>query len=208
MKLTGEAKFLLAIIIGTVAVLAASFVVFSKPTPPAPTVSRQTLIPPGTYTVGNASASAYLVEFSDFQCPACAAFEPTVEEVVNKYGDRMQFAYRNFPLDQHPLAIPAAMTAGAAAKQGKFWEMHNLLFANQDRFSDTLWEELAKKISLNTEQFNADLKNPEIKKHIQDDRADGIKLGVNATPTFFLNGVQLTLNSPADLLTAVQNTVK
>jgi protein-disulfide isomerase len=208
MKLTGEAKFLLGVVVATVAIIGASFVFFSKPAPPKQALSRDELISADSYRIGNASASAYLVEFSDYQCPACKAFDQTVREIVQKYGDRLLFVYRDFPLEQHPYSVPSALAAGAAANQGKFWEMHHLLFDNQERFSDSLWTELAQTAGLDTVQFENDMKNPEIKAHMERDRAAGIRLGINATPTFYLNGTQLTLTSPADLLNAVNEAMK
>lgn len=208
MKLTGESKFLLGVVVATALIIGVSFLLFSRPAPPPQKVDRSELVSDDSMKIGNASASAYLVEFSDYQCPACKAFDPTVRDIMGRYQDKLLFVYRNFPLEQHPYAVTAALAAGAAAKQGKFWEMHNLLFDNQERFSDSLWKELAQTAGLDLTKFESDMQNPDIKAQIEKDRQAGIKLGVNATPTFFLNGVMLTLSQPADLLKAVQDQVK
>lgn len=98
---------------------------------PAPIYARSDLIRQDTVTRGSPDASVYLVEFSDFQCPACKAFSPVVEEILKKYGDRILFAYRHFPLPQHAYAVDAALAFEAAHEQGKGWEMSDYLFLNQ-----------------------------------------------------------------------------
>lgn len=212
MKFTGETKIFLGILAATVAIIGIAVFFVSKPaTPPTP-LPRETLIAADAHAIGNASASAYLVEFSDFQCPACRAFAPTVDALVNKYNDKLLFVYRHFPLDQHAFAVPAALAAEAAGKQGKFWEMYTLLFINQDKFSDAPWKDLANQLSLNLDQFEVDTLNPESKTallaKIEKDRTAGIELGVNATPTFFLNGRKLTITNPGDLKNAVEEMIK
>lgn len=193
MQLTGESKFFLAIIGATIAVIAGAFMLLSRP---APTVSRQQLLPAGTYTKGNPNAITYLVEFSDFQCPACKAAKPVVDALVEKYKDKLVFGYRHFPLPQHQFAKPAALAAESAGIGGKFWEAYDLLFANQDNLSN---EFLSSKFS----QIDSTLL-PKIEK----DLADGTSFGVNATPTFFLNGVKLTLASFDDLQKEVDKAVQ
>lgn len=204
MKLTSESKFLLVILLGTVALIAGAIFFFSQPVKPAPSLSREELVPANSYTRGNASASAYLVEFSDFQCPACKAFKPTVDDITKKNSAKLLFVYRHFPLDQHPFAIKAAIAAEAAGKQGKFWEMYDLLFENQEKFSGTLFPDLALQLNLNPVQFEQDVANKDLSGKIDKDRLYGISKGVNSTPTFFLNGVKLTLTSYVDLKNAVQ----
>ena len=205
MKLTGESKFLLGIVVATVALIGGAIFLFSRPTTPPQALPREELIPAGTYTKGNASATAYLVEFSDFQCPACKAFQPVVDELVSKNKDTLLFAYRHFPLDQHTFAIPAAVAAEAAGAQGKFWEMYALLFANQEKFSASIWPELAKQLSLDPDAFTTAQSDPNVADKISADRSYGISIGVTSTPTFYLNGVKLTLTSYDDLRRAVEN---
>ncbi|OGG04340.1 hypothetical protein A2Z33_03460 [Candidatus Gottesmanbacteria bacterium RBG_16_52_11] len=165
-------------------------------------------MPVGTTVTGSASASAYLVEFSDYQCPACKAWEPTVTEIISAYGDRMQFAYRHFPLDQHQVADTAARAAEAAGLQGKFWEMHSLLFGNQERMSDTIFAELAAQLSLDNDRFQNDMNSAAVREKIGRDRGDGIKFGVDSTPSFYLNGRKLELKEFDDLKKAVSQAVK
>ncbi|OGG13086.1 hypothetical protein A2875_00500 [Candidatus Gottesmanbacteria bacterium RIFCSPHIGHO2_01_FULL_46_14] len=162
-------------------------------------------MPAGTYTKGNASASAYLVEFSDFQCPACQAFKPVVDEIVEQHKDNLLFVYRHFPLEQHEFAMDAAKTAEAAGAQGKFWEMYDLLFENQERFSSTTWPQLAQQLKLDNNQFETVKSTPTTSDRINRDRSYGLQIGVNSTPTFYLNGVKLTLTSYEDLRRAVEN---
>lgn len=185
--------------------IAIAIIAFSRPPKP---VAKNVLISPSAQTKGPKDASVWLVEFSDYQCPACKTFELTVEEILKKYDGKILFAYRHFPLDQHPLSFQAALVSEAAGKQGKFWEMHSLLFQSQDKMSETLWGDLAKQLNLDNKKFDADLSLPELKQKVQNDRADGIRLRIQATPTFFLNGIRLTLNTPADLTREVEKIIK
>ncbi len=212
MKLTGETKIFLGILVTTVAIIGIAVFFISKPAPPPTPLPREELIAADSHTIGNASASAYLVEFSDFQCPACRAFAPIVDEIVNKYNDKLLFVYRHFPLDQHSFAINASLTAEAAGNQGKFWEMYTLLFTNQEKFSEAPWKDLANQLNLNLDQYEADVLNPEGKaklmEKIDKDKADGTKFGVNSTPTFFLNGIKLTIANPNDLKNTVEKVMQ
>jgi protein-disulfide isomerase len=201
MKLTGESKVLLAIVGITAVIIALAAVVMTKP---APVFTRTELIPPGAHTKGNPDAANYLVEFSDFQCPACAAIKPLVDQIIKENEGNLLFVYRHFPLTQHPFAQKAAEAAEAAEAQGKFWEMFDLLFANQDKLSDSLFTELAAQLKLDTTVFTADLSSGKYRESVLADLREGNRLGINATPTFFLNGRKLDLSSYADLKTAVE----
>ena len=191
MKLTGESKLLLGILLATVAIVGLAVYFFSKPTPPPKPLAREELVAPDSFSIGNASASAYLVEFSDFQCPACRAFFPIVDELAAKYSDTLFFVYRHYPLTQHAFAKPAAMAAEAAGQQGKFWEMGKLLFENQDKLSGSLWANLADELKLDRVKFDAALSSQEIKTKIDRDEIAAIQLKLPGTPSFFLNGVRL-----------------
>ena len=157
--------------------------------------------------LGRADAPVTIVEFSDYQCPACGAFKPIVEQIVEKYKDKILFAYRNFPLAQHEFAEKAAEVAEAAGEQGKYFEMHDYLFANQANFSDEVYQAGAKKIGLDMDKFNEALKSGKFKSLIQDDISFGVSHGVNSTPTFFLNGKKLTLFNQSDLETEVAKVI-
>ncbi len=205
MKLTNETKLFIGIIIGTIILVTIAALTLTKP---APSLSRSDLILPDSHTEGNPKAKAYLVEFSDFECPACGAAEPTVAAIVKQYKDKLLFVYRHFPLSQHQFAERAAEAAEAANAQGKFWEMHDLLFANQDKFSDTYFDTLAKQLNLDMTKFDAALSSGTYANRVNEDVTAGTAFGVDATPTFFLNGQKLDLTSFNDFQTAVANAVK
>lgn len=207
MKFTGETKIFLGIIAATAAIIGIAVFFVSKPASPPTPLPRETLIAADAHTIGNASASAYLVEFSDFQCPACRAFAPTVDEIAGKYTDKLLFVYRHYPLTQHAFSKPAALAAEAAGEQGKFWEMGKLLFNNQNRFSDDLWGGLADELKLDRAKFDAALKSETLKAKVDRDETAAIQLGLPGTPSFFLNGVRLEVASPGDLKTAVEKAV-
>jgi protein-disulfide isomerase len=205
MKLTGESKLFLGILLASAAVIGIAAVLLTKP---APTFTREELLPQTAHTKGNKEAKAYLVEFSDFQCPACLAAKPTVDAVVNQYKDKLIFSYRYFPLDQHPFGEKTAIAAEAAAAQGKFWEAYDFLFANQDAFSDSFLAKFPTALKLDEVAYMKALDDPATKNRVLDDLAAGNRFGVNSTPTFFLNGKKLDLMNFADLKTAVEEAVK
>lgn len=208
MKLTEESKVLLGILATTIAFIGAAVFFFNKPAPTPKPYPKEALIAGDSHTTGNASASSYLVEFSDFQCPACRAFAPTVDELATRYSDKLLFAYRHYPLSQHAYAKPAAMAAEAAGEQGKFWEMSKLLFENQDRLSTAPWTELADQLTLDRTKFDTALNSQTLKAKIDRDEAAAIALKIPGTPSFFLNGVRLEVSSPLDLKTAVEKAIQ
>lgn len=155
---------------------------------------------------GNVLAKTTLVEYSDFQCPACATLYSVIKKLLSEQGTNFRLVYRHFPLAQHGQAELAAAAAEAAGKQGKFWEMHDLLFENQRSWSGSsdIAEETfigyASRLGLNVEQFKTDLVSQAVKDKIARDKTSGISGNVDATPTFFLNGEKVTsLSSYADL---------
>ncbi len=205
MKLTSETKLFLGIIAITIAIIVGAIALMSQP---ETSIARESLITADTPVRGSASASAFLVEFSDFQCPACKAAQPFVDQVVEEYKDSLVFAYRHYPLEQHPFSQQAAQAAEAAKAQGKFWEMYALLFANQEKFSDTEFTDLAKQLNLDMPQFEKAMKEKTYLPKVLADRDYGNTIGINATPTFFLNGKKLNLTTFADIKTAVAEAVK
>ena len=205
MKLTGESKLFLGILVVTVALVGIAAILLTKP---APTFSRDDLLPKTTHTKGNTEAKVYLVEFSDFQCPACLAAKPAVEAVVNKYKDTLLFGYRHFPLAQHPFGEKAAIAAEAAGLQGKFWEAYEFLFTNQAAFSDEFFAKLPASLGLDETAYAKAVADPATKNRVLDDLTAGNRVGVNATPTFFVNGKKLNLTSFTDLKTAVEQALK
>ncbi len=147
---------------------------------------------------GPANAKITIVEFSDFQCPFCRRGNDTVSQVMKMYPNDVKVAFMHKPLPMHPEAEPAAKASTAAGKQGKFWEMHDALFANQDKLSAAFYEEQAKKLGLNVEQFKKDMASPEVEKVVKDQAALADKLGVQGTPNFFVNGVAVRGAYPAE----------
>ncbi len=200
MNITGETKFFIGVAILSIVILIAGAFLFSKPETIIP---REDLVAADSVSKGATESATYLVEFSDFQCPSCKAVAPLVDALVAQYGDQLRFVYRHFPLDQHPFAEISARAAEAAGMQGKFWEMHALLFENQERLSEDVINELAQSLALDMDQFALDLDSAQLKDKVQRDRSLGLRLGVNSTPTFFLNGKKLQLNSLNDITTIV-----
>jgi len=140
---------------------------------------------------GPTNAPLTLVEYGDYQCPYCGAAYPVVKRVQKTLETKLRFVFRNFPLTQaHPYAMVAAEAAEAAALQGKFWEMHDLLFERQTFLEPDIIPLWAKKIGLDLEQFGNDFKQSVVAKRIKEDRQSGIRSGVNGTPTFYINGIR------------------
>lgn len=201
MKLTSETKLFIGIFACTAFIIAIAMVLMTKPAKP---IAKESLILPTTYTKGPKDASVWLVEFSDFQCPACKVFSGVVSDLSKKYPDKLLVAYRYFPLNSHPQSVPSAIAAEAAGKQGKFWEMEQLLFENQINFAPALYASLAAQLKLDMDMYTTTVNDPKTKELITSDVAYGNTIGINATPTFFLNGVKLNLLAPADLTKEVE----
>jgi protein-disulfide isomerase len=146
---------------------------------------------------GNPAAECSLVEYGDYECPHCGAAYPIVKKLQKHFGKRLSFVFRNFPLAQtHPWAEPAAEVAEFAGANGRFWEMHDLLFENQGSLGNALFLELADKLDLSISQLQAALANGTYRARVRADFASGARSGVNGTPTFFINGRRH--NGPAD----------
>jgi protein-disulfide isomerase len=140
---------------------------------------------------GPESAPATLVEYGDFECPHCGRAFPVIEEVRKRMGSRLRFVYRHFPLTEiHTSAEIAAEAAEAAGEQGKFWEMHHMIFRNQDQLDLADFVSYAEELGLDAASFKKSLKERKYQKHIKDDFMSGVRSGVNGTPTFFINGTR------------------
>jgi protein-disulfide isomerase len=137
---------------------------------------------------GSSKAQVTIVAFSDFQCPFCSRVLPTLDKLVKDYPDKIRIFFRHNPLPFHSDAPLAAQAAVAAEAQGKFWEMHDKLFANQQNLKRPDLEKYAKEIGLDVEKFKKDIDSPATKKRVDDDTELGKKLGVQGTPNFFING--------------------
>lgn len=204
MTISSETKFFLGILLTTIVIIAIAMILLSRPVPTL-TLPKETLVPQSAHTKGNKDAKVYLVEFSDFQCPACAAFAPIIESLVEKNKNELLFVYRHYPLANHQFAVPSALAAESASVQGKFWEAAAYLFTNQDKFSDTLWSTMATDLTLDKAQFTKDMTAQTGKSTIDQDLSLATALNLPGTPTFFLNGVLMkNLNTPQDLVALVE----
>jgi protein-disulfide isomerase len=150
------------------------------------------LTPPvgaGDHVAGPDDAPVTLVEYGDYECPYCGMASPIVKRAQQDLGSRLRFIFRNFPLaESHPHARLAAMAAEAAGAQGKFWEMHDMLFEHQDALEAEDLVGYAKSLGLDVPQFTRDLEAGTYAKRVRDDFRNGVRSGVNGTPTFFVNG--------------------
>lgn len=134
------------------------------------------------------SAKIVLVEYGDYQCPHCKHAFPLVKKFTEEYGDDVAFVFRNFPLtDSHEFAMSAATIAEAAGNQGKFWEMHDLIYENQDQLSNEMLKECVKSLQLDFNKIENDINTGDIQDKIENDFEGGVRSGVNGTPSFFVN---------------------
>src|SRR5215470_16367644 len=145
---------------------------------------------------GSDNSVVTLEEFADFECPACGKFYPIMKSIENEYGNRIRVVFREFPLSQHVHAMPAARAAEAAGRQGKFWEMHDLLYQDTETWTKApnvavKFEEYAKRIGLDVERFKHDQVTEEVKRRIMLDHVRGVSMKLHSTPTLYLNGQEL-----------------
>ncbi|MGE0451804.1 MAG: thioredoxin domain-containing protein [Vicinamibacterales bacterium] len=147
---------------------------------------------------GPAGAKVEIIEFSDFQCPFCQRAYPTVQQVLETYGDRINLVYRHYPLPNHPNARPAAEAAACAADQGKFWEYHDHLFGNPNQLTDAGLREQAVAIGLDSKAFNECVDSRRHKDLVDADVAAADAAGVTGTPAFFVNGRAIEGAQPFD----------
>jgi protein-disulfide isomerase len=140
---------------------------------------------------GPGDAAVTLVEYGDYECPYCGAAYPIINEVQARMGERLRFVFRNFPITtSHAHAEQAAEAAEAAASQGRFWPMHDLLFENQRRLRDPDLRAYAEKLGLDVELFDKDLAEHVHAARVHEDFMSGVRSGVNGTPTFYINGAR------------------
>jgi protein-disulfide isomerase len=138
---------------------------------------------------GSEKGAIELVEYGDYQCPHCGRAYPIIKGIQAKLGDKLKFIFRNFPLaDAHPNAMHAAIAAEAAGAQGKFWEMHDILFENQIHLGDSHLLQYAGRIGVDAGRWKTDFEKPEFTQRVEEDFESGIRSGVNGTPSFFING--------------------
>ena len=143
------------------------------------------------HVLGPADARFTLLEYGDFECPACGAAYPVLKELRERAGDRVRFVFRHFPLFEiHPRAERAAVAAEAAGLRGKFWEAHDLLFENQDALEDEDLLRYAAALGLDVDAFAEALEDPDLLERVRGSFTSGVRSGVNGTPAFFVNGVR------------------
>lgn len=201
------------IIFAVVAVVALGSLVFlsAKDRIDVSNVDTNAIVRDGEYkdnVYGNPDAKVVIVEYGDFQCPGCGGAYSRLKVIKEAYGDDIAFVYRHFPLTSiHPNALAAAAAAEAAGLQGKFWEMHDLLFEGQDSWENLSPEQrgpqfelYAQSLGLDLGKFNSDLSSEQVSKKIAYDRAVGGKAGASSTPTIILNGEKLTSEETNDLV--------
>jgi protein-disulfide isomerase len=168
--------------------------------PPRATIPLETADP----AIGNAAARVTIVEFSDFQCPYCLRAAPTLKRLHEAYGDKIRVVWKDFPLTQiHPQAFKAAEAGHCAQEQGKFWEFHDKLFASQQALQPEFLKQYAKDVSLDSGKFDECLDSSKYAERVRDSVAAGSRLGVNSTPTLYINGRKLEGAQPYDVIAAV-----
>jgi len=158
------------------------------------------------HVFGKVGSKVTLIEYGDFQCPPCGNIHPVIKKITEQYKGQLQFVFRNFPIaSSHPNAKAAAGAAEAAGLQGKYWEMHNKIYESQASWSSlnstertNFFENYAKDLGLDIAKFNTDIAATSINEKINYDYALGKKAGVDATPTFYLNGIKLDQNALGD----------
>ena len=147
---------------------------------------------------GPAAAPVTIVEFSDFQCPFCGREFPVIEKLMKEYDGKVRLVFRHFPLDFHPFAEKAAEAGACAADQGKFWELHDKMFSNQQKLAVDDLKGYAKSVGIDSTKFDKCLDSGEKKPQVDDDQKAGAAAGVNGTPAFFINGRMLSGAQPFD----------
>lgn len=166
--------------------------------PPRVTVSDD-----GRPSKGPAGAPVQIIEFSDFECPFCFRVNPTVDQVLSTYGDRVRLVYRHLPLPNHPNARPAAEASACANEQGRFWEYHDRLFANQSRLAAADLKQHAADLGLDAAKFNSCVDSRRFQKDVDADLDAAQLLGVSGTPHFFINGRALSGAQPLESFKAI-----
>lgn len=151
---------------------------------------------------GKVDSKVYFIEYADFECPACNSWAPELQKIEAEYGDRVAFVFRHFPLTNlHVNALAAARASEAAGLQGKFWEMHDLLFSKYNEWkgdnksAQGKFESYAEELGLDMDQFRQDYKSEAVLDRINSDAASATELGATGTPTFFVNGELLELKN-------------
>lgn len=166
-------------------------------------------LPVGSSAIkGRKDAPVTIVEFSDFQCPYCARLQPVLQDVLNAYPDDVRLVFKDFPLQFHKMAKGAAKAARAAGEQGKYWEMHDLIFGDFKNLSDEMFKEFAQKLNLDMTRFITDYNSAKYDKLIQQDISLGRSAGVGGTPSLFINGKRMQRRGLDDFKQAIEGYLK
>lgn len=199
MKLSTDVKLLIGVgVVTAIIVVVAAFTIGNQPVANKEQKvlgesQLKILLRNDTHMTGPSKAKVTVVEFGDFQCPACSVAYQVVSKIKEEYKGKIRFAFREFPLNVHPNGWISAYAVEAAGGQGKFWQMYDKLYGNQKEWSEKkdpmeVFASYAKEIGINVDTFKADVKNKKYDAIIQRDLKDGNALGISATPTFFING--------------------
>lgn len=179
--------------------------------PRRPTVDYNKVhnLPIGSSAVrGSREARVTIVEFSDFQCPYCARLDPTLKEVLKAYPNDVKLVYKDFPLSFHQNARNAAKAARAAGEQGKYWEMHDLIFENFSKLNDAIYKDFATRLNLDVNKFSSDFSSNKYDALIQQDINLGRNAGVTGTPTLYMNGKRMQRRSFEDFKQLIDGYLK
>lgn len=154
----------------------------------------------GDYVLGNPDGKIKIFEFTDFQCPYCLVFHDTMHQLIDEYGDDVAWVFKHFPLSSHPLSLPGAMAVECAGEQGKFWEMSDIIFLNQETLAAESFSQFAEELGLDTEQFDTCFAAGPYQDKISSDYNLGIEAGVRGTPTSFIQNQLVPGAIPFDSL--------
>lgn len=202
--MNGEIKFFLSVGVVTLVLLIGGVIFYSgKTSTNVKPVDPSLLVRENSTKITSASASATFVEFGDMQCPACAVVHPVTKQIREEYNGKVNFVFRHFPLSQHKNAQVGAEAVEAAGEQGKFWEMQDIMYDKQNEWGEAdkpvdVFITYAKELNLDEEKFKSAVQSNKFKDKIDGDAYDGNQLGVDATPTFFINGKKYTGNYSYD----------
>lgn len=209
-------RYLPFLIVVSVALITAGagLMLYRAHTLPAPTGAKDSGAS-AMHVRGNPKAQVTLEEFGDFECPPCALMSGTIHQLEKDYGAKLRVIFRQFPLAMHPHAREAAIASEAAHLQGKFWEMHDLLYKEQAAWSKAadvpgLFNSYAGTLGLDVERFKKDMQSPEIAARVTADQEQGKSRGVTSTPTIFINNTALppTSTNPPGVRAAIEAAVK
>ncbi len=214
MHIEKEYKIFAGIALGAIIVGVLLFK-FGNQVPSAPILEPRA----SAYSKGAPQAKVVMTEFGDFQCPACYTAQSAIEKLLGEYPSDLRLVFRNLPLTSHPYALIAAQAAESAGAQGKFWEMHNTLYARQQEWGDpnkgtseeqarAFFSAYAEGIGLDMNKYNADMAGTTYQDVIRQDVEAGTKAGANATPTFYMNGVKVADPSYNSLKAAFEEAMK